>query len=450
MKALLTAAACAVSLSLSLGCSDGGGGGAPANDAGPDGGTDAGADGGADPLAFPLTVAVLSDPHLYAESLGMSDPAAESLESEPGLVIASEAILEATLESLVAADVDVALISGDLTSNGEAESHARMAELLAGLEAAGTAVYVVPGNHDVNNQYAVSYETYQTSVPGVTPEEFTGIYGAFGPSEAVSLDGGSLSYAAEPLPGLRLIMLDSGLFAGGYHLEGALSDATLAWATDQAAAAISAGSFPVAVMHHGLVEHVDSQDTYFPGFLLNDHEAVATALADAGLRLIFTGHYHTRDVSMLETEAGAAIRDAETGSLSIWPFPYRLVTLHAGGAVEIAPATTDAFDFDTGGQELDAWAQARLDVAFEAYLTAVAESYGLSAGQIAFAMPTMKDAWKAHLLGDEVYTEERQAAVAEIVAQGGMMVVAGSLIAKLYTDLEPADNALELDLGIGE
>jgi len=444
MKALLNAAACA--LSLSLGCSDGGVGGAPANDAGPD----AGPDGGADPLAFPLTVAVLSDPHLYAESLGMSDLAAESLESEPGLVIASEAILEATLESLVAADVDVALISGDLTSNGEAESHARMAALLAGLEAAGTAVYAVPGNHDVNNQYAVSYETYQTSVPGVTPEEFAGIYGPFGRSEAVSLDEGSLGYAAEPLPGLRLIMLDSGVFAGGYHLEGALSDATLAWATDQAAAAISAGSFPVAVMHHGLVEHVDSQDTYFAGFLLNDHEAVATALADAGIRLVFTGHYHTRDVSVLETEAGATIHDAETGSLSVWPFPYRLVTFFEDGAVEIAPATTDAFDFDPGDQELDAWAQERLDVAFEAYLTAIAESYGLTPSQIAFAMPTMKDAWKAHLLGDEVYTEERQAAVAEIVAQGGLMVVAGSLIAKLYTDLEPADNALEIDLGIGE
>ena len=447
MKNLIIAATCA--LVVSAGCSDAGGGAGPGPDAGADAGPDGGPDAGEGGLAFPLKVAVLSDTHLYAESLGMCGAAAAALESEPGLAEASEAIVTATLDDLAASDADVVLISGDLTWNGEAASHARMAELLAGLEAAGKRVYVAPGNHDIANQYAVSYATAAagTGVPGVTPEEFAEIYSAFGPDEALSRDAGSLSYAVEPLPGLRFLMLDSCQYAGGYHLEGALSADTLAWAVGQAQDAIAAGAFPVAVMHHGLVEHVDSQDTYFPGFLLNDHEAVATALADAGVGLVFTGHYHTRDVSALETPGGATISDAETGSLTIWPFPYRLATFGADGSVAITAATTDAFDVDTGGATIDAWGQARLDVAFEAYLTSIAGSYGLTADQIAFAMPTMKDAWKAHMLGDEEYTAERQAAVDEIAAQGGTMVLVAGIVEKLYTDAAPADNDLEVDLG---
>jgi 3',5'-cyclic AMP phosphodiesterase CpdA len=442
MKNLVIAVVCAIVLL--TGCADGGGGAGVGSDAGADGGPDA----GAGDLAFPLKVAVLSDTHLYAESLGMCDAAASSLETEPGLAGASEAIVAATIEDLAASDADVVLVSGDLTWNGEAASHERMAELLGGLEAAGKRVYVVPGNHDVDNQYAASYATGTgTAVESVSVDEFAGIYGAFGPDEALSRDTGSLSYVVEPLPGLRFLMLDSCIHAGAYELHGALPADTLAWAVAEAEDAVAAGAFAVAVMHHGLVEHVDSQDTYFAGFLLDDHEAVATALADAGVGLVFTGHYHTRDVSTLETAGGATIADAETGSLTIWPFPYRLVTFGADGSVGIAAATTDAFTVDTGGADIDTWGQARLDVAFEAYLTSIAESYGLTADQIAFAMPTMKDAWKAHLLGDEEYTEARQAAVDEIAAQGGTMVLVAGILAKLYTDAAPADNELVIDLG---
>ncbi len=406
---------------------------------------DAGPDGGGEGLAFPLVVAVLSDTHLYAETLGMSDQAAQGLQAETRLVAASEAILEATVENLAVSDVDLVLISGDLTSNGAAESHQIVAQLLEGLEATGIGVYVVPGNHDVNNQYAVSYETFQDAVPDITPEEFSEIYSDLGPSEAVSTDPNSLSYSVEPLPGVRFLMLDSCLYTTGYHLNGAFSDDTVAWATDQAVEALSEGSFPVAMMHHGLVEHVDSQDTYFSGFLVDDHDAVAQELAGSGIPLVFTGHYHTMDVSMLETD-GATIYDAETACLSIWPFPYRIVTFHEDGKVEMTTATTNEFDFDTGGQDLDTWAQGQLDIAFESYLTDMAQTFGLSAAQTAFAMPAMKDAWKAHMLGDEEYTTEAQQAVSEITSQGGVMILVGGLITKLYNDADPADKELTIDL----
>ena len=161
--------------------------------------------------------------------------------------------------------------------------------------------------------------------------------------------------------------------------------------------------------------------------------------------LVFTGHYHTTDVSMQET-GDATIYDAETSCLSIWPFSYRLVTFHEDGKVEMTTATTSEFDFDTGGQDLDTWAQEQLDIAFEAYLTDMAQSFGLSASQAAFAMPAMKDAWKAHMLGDEEYTTEAQQAVSEINSQGGVMILVGGLIAKLYNDADPADKELTIDL----
>ena len=43
------------------------------------------------------------------------------------------------------------ILSGDLTNNGEKESHIDIAEKLKEIEKNGTAVYVIPGNHEGEN-----------------------------------------------------------------------------------------------------------------------------------------------------------------------------------------------------------------------------------------------------------------------------------------------------------
>ncbi len=47
---------------------------------------------------------------------------------------------------------------------------------------------------------------------------------------------------------------------------------------------------------------------------------------NAGIRLIFTGHYHANDIVDFTNE-GKTLTDIETGSLVTPPSPYRIMTL---------------------------------------------------------------------------------------------------------------------------
>ena len=77
-------------------------------------------------------------------------------------------------------------------------------------------------------------------------------------------------------------------------------------------------------MHHGLVEHMLYQSTLMPDYLIDDWKNNAEILADSGLKVIFTGHFHSNDITLLTTHKGNKIYDIETGSLAGYPFPYRL------------------------------------------------------------------------------------------------------------------------------
>jgi 3',5'-cyclic AMP phosphodiesterase CpdA len=423
-------------------CGDDGKGAA---DAGPDGGPDAGV-----PLQLPVELAVISDTHLYASSLGMSEAAEEALQSEPGLFKASEAIVESTLLELAGVGVELLLISGDLTSNGAAESHQRMAELLAEARAAGIQPLVVPGNHDIANQHAVSYETWSTPVDSVSEEEFRALYAECGYDQAIHQDPESLSYVAAPIDGVWFLMLDSRANHNGYSLYGAFTPSTLDWAVEMAAAALEQGSTPIAVMHHGLLEHIEEQDTLFAGFLISDAAATEVALTEAGIPLVFTGHYHTQDISYGET-GDDFVYDVETASLITYPIPYRRVLLTEGGAAEITTHYTGVVDYDPGdGSTFDEYAYAMVQLAFEAYITDIGEQYGLTQEQIDAALPLMKEAWLAHLLGDEEMTEEQQQAADELASEGFIMLLVLDVIEKLLTDIPPADNELTIDLVSGE
>ena len=81
------------------------------------------------------------------------------------------------------------------------------------------------------------------------------------------------------------------------------------------------------MMHHGLVEHMPYQSTFFASYLVDDWQKNAELLADAGLKVVFTGHFHSNDVSLLTSPAGNVIHDVETGSLAQYPFAYRIMEL---------------------------------------------------------------------------------------------------------------------------
>ena len=89
------------------------------------------------------------------------------------------------------------ILSGDLTFNGEKLSHQKLAQKLRRLTEAGIDVWVIPGNHDLNNSAAASFSQDQARrVESVSAAEFSAIYQNLTNRKAISQDPNSLSCLA--------------------------------------------------------------------------------------------------------------------------------------------------------------------------------------------------------------------------------------------------------------
>lgn len=70
------------------------------------------------------------------------------------------------------------------------------------------------------------------------------------------------------------------------------------------------------------------QAKFFSAYLVDEHKRIANLLADNGVQLIFTGHFHSNDISKHVSEKGNTIYDIETGTLASYPFAYRFIELN--------------------------------------------------------------------------------------------------------------------------
>lgn len=404
--------------------------------------------------------AVFSDPHLFDPALGTEGAAFEAyLAQDRKLIRESEALTKSVVAELIkthqSEPLDFILVSGDLTKDGERASHEKFAGYLAQLEAAGIPVYVVPGNHDVNNPHAMAFDgATATSVATVTPAEFANVYTQFGYGEAKAIDTNSLSYTVEPVPGLVLLGLDSCKYtenaSKGYPVtSGAYSAATQSWIVDQIEAARAAGKQVIAMQHHGILEHYTGQSQAFAEYVIDDWQNVSESLAKAGLGLMFTGHYHANDITEKTwADTGDKLYDVETGSLVTAPCPYRIVTLHGNNAAQIETKKVQEIDYDTNGLAFPEYAQQFL---YEGLL-GIAQytlkmQYGLPDAQVAALAPLVANAFQAHYAGDEQADATTKATINSFLTSGDPTTeFLGQTLYALWTDLAPADNRALLSL----
>lgn len=117
-------------------------------------------------------------------------------------------------------ELDFVLVPGDLTKDGEKICHEKFAEIFRRLTDNGIPVYVIPGNHDINNPHAVRFIGDKTEpVETVTPEEFALIHSDFGYADALYRHKSSLSYVAEPVEGVWLFAIDSSKYRKEHSLS---------------------------------------------------------------------------------------------------------------------------------------------------------------------------------------------------------------------------------------
>ncbi len=405
----------------------------------------------------PVRFAVLSDPHLYDRRLGDSGQAFEDcVKQDPKLLRESEAILDAAIEGMVQQRVRFVMICGDLTKAGELQSHVLMTRYLARLERRGLQVYVVPGNHDINNPEAVAYEGDTTrQVERVSPQLFRDLYDRFGYGQAIAEDAHSLSYVAQPAHGLWLLAIDSCKYQESetrdvHMISGRISPETMAWIQGVMQQAHASGKRVMAFMHHGVNEHFRGEAEFFPDYLVDNWPAVSLQLADTGLKVVFTGHYHSQDAAYRVDEALKPLSplcDVETASLTEYPCAFRIVTVGSDDALHIESRYVTDIQADTGGIPFQDYAHTFLAVR-EPDIVAdhLVAHYQLRPYQAALVSPFLADAIIANYAGDEAPSPETQALINAYVDSPDPMHRLGLALQGIWTDLPPADRELTLPL----
>lgn len=280
--------------------------------------------------AKPLRMAVISDLHYLSPSFMDNGSKIQEYEKNSAKNIRdTPALLEVALTDFESDVPDVLLIAGDLTKDGELQSHLDLKKRLDRLAASGTRIYVIPGNHDISVPHPVRFDgSLATAVSNVSAEDFARIYQDYGFAQSFSRDTVSLSYAVALDEATWLICIDSNRYkeyTANTISSGRVLPATEKWVLNLLAEAKTKHITALGMMHHGLVEHFMYQNLFFPDYLVDDWKHLAAVFADHGMKAIFTGHFHANDITQFDSSAGNRIYDIETGSLSSYPFPYRKI-----------------------------------------------------------------------------------------------------------------------------
>ena len=246
-----------------------------------------------------------------------------------------EEITDAFLDEAAAQKLEAVLLTGDLTFNGALLSHAALAEKLRALEAAGTRVLVLPGNHDLENPSAASFSgDGYTHVPSATAADFRQIYADFGYDEALSLDADSLSYIVEFGDGTRLLMLDFNT----PHDPCGVSDKTLKWIEEQLADAMRAGQRILAAGHQNLFQ----QSMFRDGYVIQNTERLAALFREYSVPLYLSGHLH---IQHWKTEQG--LTEIATSALSVSLCQYGILDVR-GDRLRYETKVTDVTEWAIG------------------------------------------------------------------------------------------------------
>ena len=294
----------------------------------------------------------LTDLHYYAnELIGSSGEAYEmKCQVDQKCMAESGAIIDSAFKSIIEdKETEIVLISGDLTFDGEKQSHDALKEKLTYLKNNGKRVFTTFATHDFFME-ARKYtdEEGVTFLPKYTRAELREHYNDFGYSEAIAEHVNSYSYCVQLTDDVRLLCLnDDGDFDAfcGYYND------LLFWIKDQVEEAHKAGCEIFAMTHHPILEPAPVYPLFSHKAMLGGYEFTAPYLADLGIKYVFDGHTHIHDINFIETKKGNKLYQINTASLIGYPLAYRKVEFSDEG-MDIKTLQVEEIDCDLKGQNV--------------------------------------------------------------------------------------------------
>ena len=399
-----------------------------------------------------LQFCVISDLHYLSEKLGIDQVAYKHTQyTETKLSEDSRFIIDAYIEQLKSEVPEIIIITGDLTHNGEKVCHQEVIEKLNKLRKAGKRVYVIPGNHDINNPLAFKYVgSKQIKTESITPEEFAEMYADFGYKEAYSRDNHSLSYALNIDSTFVLIGLDACRYrentATKSYSGGILSDYSLAWLEKVLYDAKDKNKRLFISMHHGLIEHFPGQslNPVSSNYLLSNSHQLISLLRKYDVKLVFTGHFHANDISTIDDN----LYDIETGSAITYPHSYRIVKVE-DYTITVKTKNIEQVNINTGKLSYKEYSIQKTMKGLENYFNnnwkRVNGKYPDST--VRRLRHEFAKAVLAHYYGDEVMQQSSLALVSELEkSKDSFLKLIGIALKGIYSDAMPADRDVMIEL----
>ncbi|WP_207695866.1 metallophosphoesterase [Enterococcus sp. DIV0212c] len=276
---------------------------------------------------------VVSDPHYIDKSLTDSGLAFKKIKQTAAgkeLDYQKES-WQAFINKAIEQKPDMLIITGDLTLNGEKVSAEKLAELLKQLTNKGINVFVIPGNHDVNDGWARKFvEEKQEKTEAISIADFKEIFADFGYQNATSYDKHSLSYSVAVNQKYNFLFLDSNIYPEDNQPQtspttgGTIRGKTMKWVKKQLEKAKQNKKKTLVFMHHNIYAH---NKLLSSGFVLNNADEFKEVLADYQVPIVFSGHIHAQDI-MTETINNQPLTEIVSSSFSIAPQGYGVVKLN--------------------------------------------------------------------------------------------------------------------------
>lgn len=291
---------------------------------------------------------LITDTHYFKNSLGAyGKEYDEFMRFEQKCFAETQSINESVFNYLREADeADTVLIAGDLSFNGEKESHLAFIEELKKLKESGKRIFVITADHDFKDHPFAFDDTGWLEPEGTDRDELFDLYYDFGFSQAIAVDRKHLSYVAQLCDGVRLLALNNdGSDTGKREFD----EEQMAWIKEQAVKAREDGQMMIAMNHYPLIPGQPILSVVNTSYQRNSIEAI-NMLADEGVHICFTGHMHNQSINEYVTEKGNKFYDVCTGSIIADPSVIRLVTVKDENTVDIKSIETPDFDYPTQGK----------------------------------------------------------------------------------------------------
>ena len=307
-----------------------------------------------------IKIAIISDLHVMAPKLLVNEGTAfeQYLNRDRKMLRESLEILDTLVSDIQELKPNIVLVTGDLTKDGERVSHQLVAGRLQRLVDAGIQVFVVPGNHDINNPDARIYDgDNSTPTDTITRSEFAEIYKNMGYDGQSRRDPDTLSYCRDVTDGLTILAIDAcmdrlntfvsrGDARDHCKTSGNLEVSSQQWLVEQAAAATSAGKRVIAMMHHHLVPHFHMEDTLAAPYMVDGAGQLCQRLVAAGVHVIFTGHLHISDIGQTSVNQDQMVEIATAAAVG-YPCQWRVATCNtATGKMQLRTVTLHSLPSD--------------------------------------------------------------------------------------------------------